>query len=108
MEPSPIDQEDTPLTMEETAKLALGFCFLWFIANWASNAALAYTSVASATILSGMSGESFCHYPSSTASSCLPGMITLAVGRIFRVETLTLVKIGAVSTAYVHFFFSRG
>lgn len=35
-------------------------------------------------------------------------MITLAVGRIFRVETLTLVKIGAVSTAYVHFFFSRG
>jgi hypothetical protein len=34
-------------------------------------------------------------------------MMTLAIGRMFRVETLTLVKIGAVLTAYVEFFFSR-
>jgi solute carrier family 35 protein F5 len=70
--------------VKETARMALGFCFLWFVANWALNAALAYTSVASATILSGTSG-----------------MFTLAVGRMFRVETLTLVKIGAVLTAFV-------
>jgi len=31
-------------------------------------------------------------------------MITLAIGRMFRVETLTLVKIGAVLTAYVIYF----
>jgi solute carrier family 35 protein F5 len=81
---APIDQADRPLTVKETARMALGFCFLWFVANWALNAALAYTSVASATILSGTSG-----------------MFTLAVGRMFRVETLTLVKIGAVLTAFV-------
>ncbi|KAG1755167.1 uncharacterized protein EDB91DRAFT_1042569 [Suillus paluster] len=84
VEPYPVNQVDRPLTMEETAKMALGFCFLWFIANWALNAALAYTSVASSTVLSGMSG-----------------MFTLAVGRIFRVETLTVVKIGAVLTAFI-------
>lgn len=33
--------------------------------------------------------------------SSLEGMFTLAVGRVFRVETLTLIKIGAVLTAYV-------
>lgn len=45
------------LTSEETARLAAYFCFLWFAANWTLNAALAYTSVASATVLSSMSGE---------------------------------------------------
>lgn len=45
------------LTPEETAKLAAYFCFLWFAANWTLNAALAYTSVASATVLSSMSGK---------------------------------------------------
>jgi len=72
-----------PLTTRETAQLALVFCFIWFIANWAVNAALDYTSVASATILSSTSG-----------------FFTLAIGRIFRVETLTLVKIGAVTTSF--------
>ncbi|KAF8140142.1 hypothetical protein EV363DRAFT_330652 [Boletus edulis] len=71
-------------TPEETAKLAVYFCFLWFAANWTLNAALAYTSVASATILSGMSG-----------------IFTLAVGRIFRVETLTMIKVAAVLTRHV-------
>lgn len=46
---------DNRLTPKETAKLSLYFCFLWFAANWTLNAALAYTSVASATILSSMS-----------------------------------------------------
>ncbi|EKM54626.1 uncharacterized protein PHACADRAFT_258606 [Phanerochaete carnosa HHB-10118-sp] len=72
-----------PLTTRETANLAGWFCFLWFIANWSLNAALGYTSVASATILSSMSG-----------------FFTLAIGRIFRVESLTLVKIGAVATSF--------
>ncbi|KAH0838399.1 hypothetical protein J3R83DRAFT_6706 [Lanmaoa asiatica] len=76
-------EADDHLTPEETAKLAAYFCFLWFAANWTLNAALAYTSVASATVLSSMSG-----------------IFTLAVGRIFRVETLTLIKIGAVLTSF--------
>ncbi|KAI0673464.1 hypothetical protein C8Q78DRAFT_1185476 [Trametes maxima] len=73
-----------PLTTRETANLAAVFCLLWFIANWTVNAALDYTSVASATILSSMSG-----------------FFTLGIGRIFRVETLTIVKIGAVFTSFV-------
>lgn len=44
--------------MQETAQLALVFCSFWFIANWSVNASLDYTSVASATILSSMSGMS--------------------------------------------------
>ena len=51
-------QETTlpPLTTKQTAQLALSFCLLWFIANWTLNVALDLTSVASATILSTMSG----------------------------------------------------
>ena len=45
-----------PLTTRETAQLAGWFCLLWFVANWTLAAALEYTSVASATILSSMSG----------------------------------------------------
>ena len=45
-----------PLTTKQTAQLALSFCLLWFIANWTLNASLELTSVASATILSTMSG----------------------------------------------------
>jgi len=45
-----------PLTTKQTAQLAVAFCFLWFIANWSLNFALELTSVASATILSSMSG----------------------------------------------------
>jgi len=82
-EPLTAQKADDRLTPEETAKLAAYFCFLWFAANWTLNAALAYTSVASATVLSSMSG-----------------IFTLAVGRAFRVETLTLMKIGAVLTSF--------
>ena len=48
----------TPLTTAETAKLAGWFCLLWFIANWTLAVGLRYTTVASATILSSMSGTS--------------------------------------------------
>ncbi|KAG6885454.1 hypothetical protein C0993_001534 [Termitomyces sp. T159_Od127] len=75
-----VDEGLPPLTVRETRELALVFCFLWFLANWSLNAALDYTSVASATILSSMSG-----------------LFTLVVGRIFQVETLTFAKVLAPS-----------
>ncbi|KAJ7808287.1 hypothetical protein B0H14DRAFT_2870877 [Mycena olivaceomarginata] len=87
-EPQPLDsdlpeEELPPLTIRETARLAFTFCFLWFIANWAVNAALDYTSVASATILSSMSG-----------------FFTLGIGRLYRVEMLTLAKTVAVVASF--------
>ncbi|KAH9985406.1 hypothetical protein BJV74DRAFT_878665 [Russula compacta] len=72
-----------PLTTRETAHLASVFCFLWFLANWSLNLCLGLTSVASATILSGMSG-----------------FFTLIIGRIFHVDHLTIAKIGAVATSF--------
>ncbi|KAL1749095.1 hypothetical protein HDZ31DRAFT_59686 [Schizophyllum fasciatum] len=72
-----------PLTTQETAKLASVFCFFWFVANWTVNASLDYTSVASTTILSSMSG-----------------FFTLGIGRIFQVEILTYAKLGAVFTSF--------
>ncbi|KAH9937148.1 uncharacterized protein B0H18DRAFT_969343 [Fomitopsis serialis] len=63
--------------------LAALFCPLWFIANWSVNASLNFTSVASATILSSMSG-----------------FFTLGLGRLFKVETLTLIKLSAVITSF--------
>ncbi|KAI0375331.1 hypothetical protein BV20DRAFT_985895 [Pilatotrama ljubarskyi] len=78
------DSLSKPLTTRETAHLAAVFCLLWFVANWTVNASLGYTSVASATILSSMSG-----------------FFTLGIGRVFRVESLTIVKMGAVFTSFV-------
>ncbi|KAJ7169992.1 hypothetical protein C8R46DRAFT_895889 [Mycena filopes] len=84
--PDPEVEQDgsDKLTIRETARIAFMFCFLWFTANWAVNASLDYTTVASATILSSMSG-----------------FFTLGIGRIFRVEMLTLAKIAAVLTRFV-------
>ncbi|KAJ7706063.1 hypothetical protein B0H17DRAFT_608998 [Mycena rosella] len=76
------DDELPPLTIRETARLAFIYCFFWFIGNWALNAALDFTSVASATIISSMV------------------FFTLGIGRIFRVEVLTLAKIAAVVTSF--------
>ncbi|KAG6849861.1 hypothetical protein H0H93_004210, partial [Arthromyces matolae] len=73
-----------PLTNKETRDLAWIFCFLWFIANWSLNAALDYTSVASATILSSMSG-----------------FFTLVIGRFVQVETLTFSKFSAVVLSFM-------
>ncbi|KAL5631526.1 hypothetical protein ACGC1H_007144 [Rhizoctonia solani] len=72
-----------PLTVSETAKLASIFCVFWFAANWTVNASLSFTSVASTTILSSMSG-----------------FFTLLIGRALRVETLSLGKIGAVVVSF--------
>ncbi|KAF8757315.1 Lysophospholipase catalytic domain [Rhizoctonia solani] len=74
---------DSPLTVPETARLASIFCVFWFAANWTVNASLGFTSVASTTILSSMSG-----------------FFTLLIGRAFSVETLNLYKLGAVIVSF--------
>jgi solute carrier family 35 protein F5 len=55
------------------------FCFLWFVANYFSNAALQYTNVPSFTIISAMSG-----------------FFTLFIGVSVGVEMFTWVKLGAL------------
>ncbi|OWZ66383.1 hypothetical protein AYX14_05974 [Cryptococcus neoformans] len=72
------------LTVRETAKIAAWWSIVWFIANWAVNASLAWTSVASVTILSSTSG-----------------FFTLALGRICRVESLTSTKLIAVIASFL-------
>ncbi|CDH56923.1 yml018c-like protein [Lichtheimia corymbifera JMRC:FSU:9682] len=82
---SPMDQpcEDDKLKPIETMYLALSFCFLWFIANYVTNASLAYTSVGSSTILSSTSG-----------------LFTLALGALFRVENITITRVLAVVISF--------
>jgi solute carrier family 35 protein F5 len=55
---SPADDVLPKLTIAETARVAAWWAAVWFAANWAVNASLAWTSVASVTILSSTSGES--------------------------------------------------
>jgi solute carrier family 35 protein F5 len=71
-----IEEEDEGLTLRETAKLALEFCILWFLANYFAAACLEYTTVASSTILA------------STSS-----IWTLLSGSLMRVERFTLRKL---------------
>lgn len=68
-----------PMTFKETVYLGLFFCFIWFFANYTSNAGLQYTSVSSSTILSSTSG-----------------FFTLLIGAAFGVEKLTPVKLVSV------------
>lgn len=73
-------EDEGRLSLPETIKLSAQFCILWFLANFATNASLAYTSVASQTILS------------STSS-----FFTLFVGALCNVESINKLKlIGAV------------
>ena len=67
------------LSVQETARLSLEFCFLWFAANYFVSACLEYTTVASSTILT------------STSS-----VFTLLFGAMFRVEKFTVKKLIAV------------
>ncbi|QIW94970.1 hypothetical protein AMS68_000488 [Peltaster fructicola] len=69
-------------SVPETARLALEFSLLWFLANYFAAACLEYTTVASATILT------------STSS-----VFTLIFGSLFRVERFTIRKlIGVVAS----------
>lgn len=48
---------DDKLSLRETAQIAVWWGVVWFLANYALNASLAWTSVASVTILSSTCGE---------------------------------------------------
>ncbi|KAF9089541.1 hypothetical protein BGX29_000946 [Mortierella sp. GBA35] len=73
------EQDDQPLSHREIAELSFAFCILWFAANWATNASLAYTTVASSTILASMSG-----------------FFTLAIGAMLKTESFSTLKLIAV------------
>ncbi|KAF9108695.1 hypothetical protein BGX29_008227 [Mortierella sp. GBA35] len=77
-----ISPSERPLTHWEIAELSFAFCVLWFAANWCTNASLAYTTVASSTILASMSG-----------------FFTLAIGSFLKTESFSTVKLIAVSSS---------
>ncbi|EST08281.2 hypothetical protein PSEUBRA_002031 [Kalmanozyma brasiliensis GHG001] len=68
-----------PLTLRQTAVLASQFTLVWFGANWAINAGLGLTSVASGTTIGSASG-----------------FFTLALGAALGVDRFTLPRLGAV------------
>ncbi|KAL2315002.1 Membrane transporter [Schizosaccharomyces pombe] len=70
---------NSPLGFRQTAYLSLGFCIIWFAANYFSNSSLGFTNVASFTIISSMSG-----------------FFTLGLGTIVNVERFTLSKLLAL------------
>lgn len=84
------------LSIRETAEVAAWWSAVWFVANWAVNASLAWTSVASVTILSSTSGkwESMAGEEERTLMDV--GFFTLALGRVCGVESLTRTKVFAV------------
>ncbi|KAJ2844825.1 hypothetical protein IWW36_005031 [Coemansia brasiliensis] len=67
------------LTMRETVKLGVAFSILWFAANVTQNASLAYTSVASSSILCSTSG-----------------LFTLVIGYVASVEKFNTTRLTAV------------
>lgn len=77
----------SPLTFRETAVLAAQFTLVWFGANWAINAGLGLTSVASGTTIGSASG-----------------FFTLALGAILGVDRFTLARLGAVCVSAVGVF----
>ncbi|KAF2848057.1 hypothetical protein T440DRAFT_500629 [Plenodomus tracheiphilus IPT5] len=82
--PSQSSSQDDPdaLTIRATARLALEFCALWFLANYFAAACLSHTTVASSTILS------------STSS-----IWTLLLGALLHVERFTLPKLLGVAAS---------
>ncbi|KAF9434987.1 hypothetical protein BGZ76_007095 [Entomortierella beljakovae] len=77
-------QDELPLTHWEIAEVSFAFCILWFAANWATNASLAYTTVASSTILASMSG-----------------FFTLAIGALLKTESFSSIKLVAVCASVI-------
>lgn len=75
------DPESTvvPLTIEETAKLAIVSCFLYFGMNYFSTISFGLTSIGSASIL---------------ASTC--GFFTLVIGKVAGVEQLSFLRVVSV------------
>ncbi|CAH1766259.1 2825_t:CDS:2, partial [Entrophospora sp. SA101] len=75
---------DDDISKIKVAKLGFTFCIIWFAANWCTNASLAYTNVASSTILSSMS----CFF-------------TLVIGAFFGIEKFSLIKLVAVCVSVI-------
>ncbi|KAJ1833593.1 hypothetical protein LPJ63_002637 [Coemansia sp. RSA 2711] len=67
------------LTVRETVRLGVAFSMLWFAANVSQNASLAYTTVASSSILCSTSG-----------------LFTLVIGALGGVETFNAARLTAV------------
>lgn len=87
--PSNSDMDSTKrLSLPETIKLSAQFCILWFLANLTTNASLAYTSVASQTILS------------STSS-----FFTLFIGALCNVESVNTLKVVGSIISFVGIMF---
>jgi solute carrier family 35 protein F5 len=61
------------------------------------NASLDYTSVASATIMSSVSGKELVASDAFAFLISVSGFFTLGIGRIFKVETFSVTKIVAVA-----------
>ncbi|WFD06577.1 hypothetical protein MVES1_001929 [Malassezia vespertilionis] len=73
-----------PLSVVETAQLAVQFAIVWFAANYSFVAALEYTSVASGTTLGSTSG-----------------FFTLLLGSIMGIEVFTPGKLVSVALSFV-------
>ncbi|KAG0260309.1 hypothetical protein DFQ27_003617 [Actinomortierella ambigua] len=78
------DDGEPPMTIREIAQVSFTFCILWFAANWCTNASLAYTTVASSTILASMSG-----------------FFTLAIGAFMKTELFSTLKLLAVCSSVI-------
>ena len=77
---APAEPKDaSKLTRRQTMRLSAEFCVLWFAANYLNSYCLAFTSVASATILSSTSA-----------------MFTLLLGSALGVERMSVLKVGSV------------
>ena len=94
--PTTFQSGHPPLTMRQTAHIACIFCCLSFIGSWAGNASLGLTTVASSTIISSIGGTYMKNPLLQLMSYRILAFFTMIIGRIFRVETLGLVKVGAV------------
>ena len=90
------------LIIEDTARLAGWFCFLWFIANWTITASVEYTTISSMSILSSVTSElsNKLGLWVSVNDNKYIGFFTLAIGRLLHVESLTKGKILASVVRY--------
>ncbi|KAJ2910128.1 hypothetical protein GGI21_001176, partial [Coemansia aciculifera] len=79
-----IERIQPKLTVNETVKLGMSFCGLWFAANVTQNASLAYTTVANSSILCSTSG-----------------LFTLIIGAAAGVERFNTMRLAAVLVSFL-------
>jgi hypothetical protein len=97
-----------PLNVPETAKLAALLYVFYFTANWFQNSSFVYTTVASSTILTSMSGV-YCQWPAQLPS-CIcnaehntraAGFFTLFIGPFLGVGSFKWSKLISVAIRLV-------